>query len=229
VAELGEIRPLGLSDWQNQSTLIVSRGPLTLTERSLKRFFDVALTLAFLPIWLPLVALAALAVKLESAGPAFFVQERVGQNNRRYSCYKLRTMRHDMEDCDGHVSAARGDERLTRVGRVLRKLSLDELPQLVNVLAGDMSLVGPRPHALGSTAEGSLFWEVLPGYWTRHAMKPGVSGLAQVRGLRGPTLTRSDIERRLASDLEYITRWSIWLDIQILLRTLAVVVHRNAY
>ena len=94
---------------------------------------------------------------------------------------------------------------------------------------GDMSLVGPRPHTLGSTAEGALFWEAVPDYWTRHAMRPGITGLAQVRGLRGATITRSDIEKRVAADLEYINGWSIWFDLKILLQTIRVVLHRNAF
>ncbi|MGQ4275127.1 exopolysaccharide biosynthesis polyprenyl glycosylphosphotransferase [Terrihabitans sp. B22-R8] len=229
VADLGALKPIGISEWGGQSTLVVSRGPLGLSERIVKRAFDVALSLLLLPPAALVIGLAALLVKLESPGPALFVQMRVGLNNRHYRCYKLRTMRHDMADETGLQSASPSDERTTRTGRFLRKMSLDELPQLVNVLRGDMSLVGPRPHALGSRAEGAFFWEVLPDYWTRHAIRPGLTGLAQVRGLRGATHTRTDIERRVAADLEYINGWSLWLDIKILFRTLAVIVHKNAY
>jgi len=162
-------------------------------------------------------------------GPILFVQERMGRNNTTYRCYKFRSMYVDQLDGKGVASTARGDCRITRVGRFLRLTSIDELPQLFNVLAGDMSLVGPRPHALGSRAEGSLFWDLVPDYWSRHSMKPGVTGLAQVRGLRGATHSREDIEHRVAADLEYINGWSLWLDIKILAKTPLVVIHRNAY
>lgn len=150
-------------------------------------------------------------------------------DNRQYRCYKLRTMRVASTDIAGGRSASRDDDRITGVGRILRKTSLDEVPQLWNVLVGNMSLVGPRPHALGSTAEGELFWNAVEGYWIRHAMKPGLTGLAQVRGLRGATLSKRDIEKRVEADLEYINTWSMWLDITIIFRTIAVIVHRNAY
>lgn len=229
VSDLGAVRPIALAQWGGHATLVISRGPLDMSERIAKRLFDLAVTLAVLPAVLPVSAVLALLVKLDSPGPALFVQERVGRNNRPYRCLKLRTMHVGLADRDGAVSASPEDRRVTRLGRFLRRTSLDELPQLWNVLAGDMSLVGPRPHALGSRAEGALFWELVPDYWSRHSMKPGVTGLAQVRGLRGATHRRSDLESRLAADLEYINRWSLWLDVQILLRTLLVLVHRNAY
>jgi lipopolysaccharide/colanic/teichoic acid biosynthesis glycosyltransferase len=141
----------------------------------------------------------------------------------------LRTMYNDTGDLHRNRSTARDDDRVTRIGKFLRRTSLDEFPQLWNVIRGDMSLVGPRPHALGSTAEGALFWEAVPDCWTRHAMRPGVTGLAQVRGLRGATITRNDIEKCVEADLEYINSWSIWLDLKILLQTIRVVLHRNAF
>jgi lipopolysaccharide/colanic/teichoic acid biosynthesis glycosyltransferase len=134
----------------------------------------------------------------------------------------------EMGDPHGNRSTARDDNRFTRIGKFLRRTSLDELPQLWNVIRGDMSLVGPRPHALGSVAEGALFWDAVPDYWTRHAMRPGMTGLAQVRGLRGATIVRGDIEKRVAADLEYINSWSIWLDLKILLQTTRIVFH-DAY
>ncbi len=229
IADLGDVKPMALSRWQGHSTLVISRGPLNTGERVIKRLFDLGVTLALMPVFGPLIAIFAILVKLDSPGPAFFIQERVGRNNRTYRCFKMRTMRTDLTDTTGFVSASRTDPRITRIGGFLRKTSIDELPQLFNVLLGDMSLVGPRPHALGSRAEGALFWELVPDYWRRHSMKPGVTGLAQVRGLRGATHRRSDIERRVAADLEYINGWSLWLDVKIIIMTFTVLVHRNAY
>jgi polysaccharide biosynthesis protein PslA len=227
--DLAEITVLGVNHWQNTPTLVVSRGALDFGERALKRGFDLLVSTALLVVTSPLLLLLMLFVKWDSPGSAIFSQIRVGRNNRRYRCYKLRTMYDHMSDHDGNRSTNRGDERITRIGNFLRSTSLDELPQLWNVIRGDMSLVGPRPHAIGSLAEGALFWETLPDYWTRHAMRPGITGLAQIRGLRGATDTRSDIEKRVGADLEYINSWSIWLDIKILLQTIRVVLHRNAF
>jgi exopolysaccharide biosynthesis polyprenyl glycosylphosphotransferase len=228
-ADIGEMQPIALSHWGSLPTLVISRGPLNAGERMVKRSFDVVMTSLMLVVFAPIIGIFALLVKMDSKGPAFFVQERVGRDNRPYRCFKLRTMRTDLLDLSGNVSTARDDPRVTRLGQFLRRSSIDELPQLFNVLNGDMSLVGPRPHALGSRAEGALFWELEPDYWGRHSMKPGVTGLAQVRGFRGTTHRREDLEQRVASDLEYINGWSLWLDIKIMLMTVRVVVHPNAY
>ena len=226
---LKDIAVLGLNHWEGTPTLIVSRGALDFGERAYKRAFDLAISVPLLGLVGPWLVLLMLLIKFNSPGPAIFGQPRVGRNNRRYQCYKLRTMYADVADQNGKLSTGRDDNRITKIGKFLRRTSLDELPQLWNVIRGDMSLVGPRPHALGSTAEGELFWEVVPDYWTRHAIRPGMTGLAQVRGLRGATLTRSDIEKRVAADLEYINNWSIWLDLKILLQTVRVVYHQNAF
>jgi lipopolysaccharide/colanic/teichoic acid biosynthesis glycosyltransferase len=138
-------------------------------------------------------------------------------------------MRADLCDANGNQSTQRDDDRITRVGRIIRATSMDELPQLLNVLRGDMSLVGPRPHALGSLAGSKLFWEVDQRYWHRHACKPGITGLAQVRGFRGATHESKDLSNRLHADLEYLAGWSIWRDVAILFRTFRVLVHKNAY
>jgi len=132
-------------------------------------------------------------------------------------------------DSDGNVSASKGDQRITRVGKFIRSTSIDELPQLFNVLLGDMSLVGPRPHAIGSQAGSKLFWEIDLRYWQRHSLKPGLSGLAQVRGFRGATEKEADLTDRLQSDLEYLEGWTILRDVKIIFLTLRVLVHDKAF
>jgi len=132
-------------------------------------------------------------------------------------------------DADGNRSASKDDDRITPIGRLIRRTSIDELPQLINVLKGDMSLVGPRPHALGSKAGDKLFWQVDRKYWQRHGLRPGITGLAQVRGYRGATDREADLTNRLKSDLEYIKDWSLWRDIKILFATLKVLVHDRAF
>ena len=177
----------------------------------------------------PLLGLAAILIKLESRGPVFFRQVRVGVGNRQFQILKFRSMRLESSDSDGNVSTQRDDPRITRVGKFIRRTSIDELPQLINVLRGEMSIVGPRPHALGSLAGDNLFWEVTHAYWIRHALKPGITGLAQIRGFRGSTDSAEDLEDRVRADLEYVADWSLSQDILILLRTARVLVHKNAY
>ena len=178
---------------------------------------------------LPLLVLTAIAVRLNSPGPILFKQVRIGRGNQMFRMLKFRSMYVQQLDGAGHRSASRDDDRITRVGRIIRKTSIDELPQLVNVLKGDMSIVGPRPHALGSRAADKLFWEVDQRYWDRHATKPGLTGLAQVRGFRGATLVEDDLRNRLQADLEYLENWSIWRDIKIIFLTVRVILHRNAF
>src|SRR3546814_2483432 len=171
----------------------------------------------------------AIAIKLESRGSVFFRQERLGRGNRLFLVYKFRSMRVEKCDENGDRSTARDDDRITRVGQFIRRTSIDELPQLWNVLRGEMSLVGPRPHALGSRAGGALFWDVDRRYWYRHATKTGLSGLAQVRGYRGATDHHSDLTNRLNADLEYLSGWTLWRDITIILLTARVIMHRHEY
>lgn len=226
-----EIGALGVihHDQAGVSTLLVALGPLGIRGRVTKRLFDIAVSavalVALSPVLLPAMAL----VRLEDGGPALFRQQRMGRGNRLFWIYKLRTMRVVAADAEGSVSARPGDARVTRVGRFLRRTSIDELPQLVNVLLGDMSVVGPRPHALGSQAGDKLFWEVDGRYWLRHSLRPGITGLAQVRGLRGATQTEGDLTSRLQADLEYLAGWSIWRDIRIVLATFRVLVHPRAF
>ena len=227
--ELDRLGALGLRRHGGRATLLVGCGPLGLRQRAVKRAFDVAVSAGALALLLPLLLLIALAIRLETRGPALFRQARMGRGNRLFSVLKFRTMRVEAADAAGIRSAARDDERVTRLGRLLRRTSLDELPQLINVLKGEMSLVGPRPHALGSTAEDAPFWAIDERYWDRHAIKPGLTGLAQVRGLRGATERRTDLTDRLQADLEYLDGWSLGRDVAILARTLIVMVHRNAF
>lgn len=168
----------------------------------------------------PLLAVLAALVRLSGPGPVVFRQERLGAQGRPFTVLKFRTMRH--QPAAAFTQAQRGDARITRIGRFLRRTSLDELLQLVNVISGEMSLVGPRPHAPETTVEGISFENALKLYRLRHRVKPGITGLAQVRGQRGETRSLPSLERRLASDLEYIQNWSVGLDIAILLRTLPV-------
>ncbi|WP_318781347.1 sugar transferase [Sphingomonas aliaeris] len=180
--EFDEVGANSLSRYHGQCVMQVASGPLDLRSRMLKRGMDLSMTIPAIVFLSPLLLLVAIAIKLETRGPVFFRQQRMGRGNRLFSVYKFRSMRVEDSDADGKQSATRDDRRITRVGRLIRATSIDELPQLLNVLHGDMSLVGPRPHALGSLAGYEHFWEVDQRYWHRHSLKPGITGLAQVRG-----------------------------------------------
>ncbi len=197
---------------------------------AVKRAIDVAFALLALVALSPLMLAAALAIRLDSPGPILFLQRRTGFANIGFDILKFRTM-HDHAPEEGRLTqATRHDPRVTRVGWFLRRTSLDETPQFFNILRGDMSLVGPRPHAPGTCAGGKPFEQVTPHYPARHRVKPGLTGLAQVRGWRGETNTEEKLLRRVESDLEYIEKWSLCLDIVILARTVVSVFARcNAY
>ena len=167
----------------------------------------------------PVLLLTALAIKLDSRGPVLFVQKRVGFNNNLINVYKFRSMYSEMTDENAEQQTVKGDARVTRVGRFIRRTSIDELPQLFNVLFGDMSMVGPRPHAISTKAAGRLFEEVVSEYASRHRVKPGITGWAQINGWRGETDTEDKISKRVEHDLYYIDNWSIWLDLKIILKT----------
>ena len=229
VPELDTLAPLGIASYGGTPTLIIANGPLGLVDRSVKRAFDIVLAGAALFVLLPLFIVIALLIKRDSPGPIFFTQIRIGRSNQMFRMKKFRSMYVDSSDGAGHRSTGREDDRVTRIGRFIRRTSIDELPQILNVLAGDMSIVGPRPHALGSRAADKLFWEVDQRYWHRHAAKPGLTGLAQVRGYRGATLVEADLENRLQADLEYLENWSIWRDLKITVLTFRVLLHRNAF
>jgi Undecaprenyl-phosphate glucose phosphotransferase len=193
----------------------------------LKRIEDAVLSALLLLLFLPLMGFIALLVKLGSPGPIFFRQQRFGFNNNPIWVYKFRTMYQGAASDPAVTQARRKDPRVTRIGAALRRSSLDELPQLINVLKGEMSLVGPRPHAI---AHNEYYAKLINRYLHRHRVKPGITGWAQVNGLRGETPTIEAMHERVKHDLFYIENWSIWFDLWILMRTFAVgFVHPNAY
>jgi lipopolysaccharide/colanic/teichoic acid biosynthesis glycosyltransferase len=213
----------------SRRTLVVSAGPLHLRDRMIKRTFDVAVSLAALIVLSPLLLGIAIAIRLESPGPVMFRQQRIGRDNTLFMMLKFRSMYHDRSDASASVLTARDDARVTKMGQFIRRNSIDELPQLFNVLRGDMSIVGPRPHALSARAADQLYWEIDVRYRHRHAVKPGVTGLAQIRGYRGATVFKTDLTNRLSSDLEYLRDWSMGKDLWILFRTIFVLRHDNAF
>jgi lipopolysaccharide/colanic/teichoic acid biosynthesis glycosyltransferase len=227
--ELDHLGAIEVRHSGGRSALMVAAGPLGVRDRILKRALDLAITVPALIAFAPFMIVIALAIRLTSRGPVFFRQPRVGQANRIFQVLKFRSMRVETSDSGGIRSASKDDDRITPIGLLLRRTSLDELPQLLNVFKGDMSIVGPRPHALASTAEDCLFWHIDSRYWERGAVKPGITGLAQVRGYRGATATREDLTNRLQADLEYLSNWTIWRDIAIIVRTARVLVHPNAF
>jgi exopolysaccharide biosynthesis polyprenyl glycosylphosphotransferase len=184
-----------------------------------KRALDIAGAASGLIVFAPLFVGIAVAIKATSPGPVFFRQKRYGYHNRRFWIFKFRTMYVDRGDARGTQQTTSNDPRVTPVGRILRKSSLDELPQLINVLNGDMSLVGPRPHVPGMLAGGMLYERLTPYYFQRHIMRPGLTGLAQVTGYRGETTVALSAIERLDYDLRYIATWSLWLDLKIIVRT----------
>jgi exopolysaccharide biosynthesis polyprenyl glycosylphosphotransferase len=207
-----------------------SHWPIDGWRGDVKRVGDIVFALlALVALSIPML-LIALAIRLESGGPVLFRQRRIGFANAGFEMWKFRTMHRHASEPGRLTQATRHDKRVTRVGAVLRRCSLDELPQFFNVLRGDMSLIGPRPHAPGTCAGGKPFEMVTPHYAARHCVRPGLTGLAQVRGWRGETETETKLLRRIESDLEYIDNWSLRLDVVILARTVAPVLARcNAY
>jgi undecaprenyl-phosphate galactose phosphotransferase/putative colanic acid biosynthesis UDP-glucose lipid carrier transferase len=204
----------------------IHRAPLSKFERASKRALDIAVACIALILLLPVLLVVALTIKFESSGPVLFRQQRAGFNAKRFSIFKFRTMV-VMEDGDTIAQVRRFDPRVTGIGRILRATSIDELPQLFNVLGGQMSLIGPRPHAI---AHDSLYGNLLSDYAFRHHVKPGMTGWAQVNGCRGATPRVEHMQRRLDLDLWYIKNWSLGLDLWILLKTIVEVARRrNAY
>jgi len=217
---LKEGRPDGLEHDPSE----IQRRAAPINNSRLKRVFDVVLASILIVGLSPALFLIALAIIFDSPGSALFRQERYGRGKKKFFVYKFRTMR-VAESAGPFIQARVGDERLTRLGKLLRHSSLDELPQLLNVIKGDMSLVGPRPHAV---CMDDFFANLLPHYSDRHLVRPGMTGLAQVCGHRGPTETSASIYERLRHDRTYIQNWSFWLDLKILARTPFALVHKNA-
>jgi lipopolysaccharide/colanic/teichoic acid biosynthesis glycosyltransferase len=167
----------------------------------------------------PFLLAVAAAIKLTSPGPVLFTQDRYGYRNRRFRIFKFRTMHVQMTDRSGVTQTIGNDPRVTLLGRLLRRTSIDELPQLINVVLGDMSLVGPRPHVPGMKAASVAYEDLVPYYFQRHTIRPGITGLAQVSGCRGSTAHADAAVSRVDYDLQYIEQWSLWLDVKIIWRT----------
>ena len=212
------------------SLMVIQRRPLTEWQVIIKLALDLTLgTIALIALF-PLMLVVACAIKLDSPGPVLFRQSRLGFNNRPFMVFKFRSMYSHMTDHMAARQTGRNDPRVTRVGKWLRKLSIDELPQLLNVLRNEMSLVGPRPHAPHTRAGGKLLDEALAEYVIRHQVKPGITGWAQVNGSRGELVTTQDLYMRVALDLDYMQRWSVWFDIKIMILTvLREVVSRHSF
>ena len=203
----------------------IQRPPLSVLERAQKRCLDIGVASFALLMLAPLMLTAAILIKLDTPGNVIFRQSRRGFNGRPFEIWKFRSM---SVSENGHTvtQATKQDARVTRVGRILRKTSVDELPQLWNVLRGEMSLVGPRPHAL---AHDNYYDQVIGNYVYRHHMKPGLTGWAQVNGFRGETPTIDLMEKRVEYDVWYVSNWSIWLDLKIMVRTAAALMYQEAY
>jgi len=208
--------------------LTLSETPLTGISKVSKAIEDRVLAFIILLCLAPLFLIIALAIKFDSKGPVFFRQNRTGWNGKEFRIWKFRSMRTDQEVSKGEVlkQAEKNDPRITKVGAFLRKTSLDELPQLLNVLFGDMSLVGPRPHAV---QHDEVYARRISDYYIRNNIKPGMTGLAQVRGFRGETKDIEQMQKRIESDIEYINNWSIGMDFYILIRTVTAFSGSGAY
>jgi Undecaprenyl-phosphate glucose phosphotransferase len=199
----------------------LDENPMIGWRRYTSAFIDIVGSSTALILFSPLFLIISILIKLESPGPVFYKQKRYGYNNKLFDCYKFRSM--SQEACDSSEKeiklTEREDPRVTRVGHFIRRTSLDEIPQFINVLKGDMSLIGPRPHPPGVRAGGRVYEEVIGDFARRYKVKPGLTGWAQVNGARGNTFTEEDLRTRFAYDLDYIQNWSLWLDIVIIMRT----------
>jgi Undecaprenyl-phosphate glucose phosphotransferase len=221
-------RPRSYSYLGEVPTLDVFEAPITDWDLVMKWLFDHVVGFLILLLALPVMGLVALAVKLDSPGPVLFRQKRFGFNNERIDVFKFRSMYHHLADPTASKVVTKGDPRVTRVGRFIRKTSLDELPQLFNVVfKSNLSLVGPRPHAVQGKLQSRLFDEAVDGYFARHRVKPGITGWAQINGWRGEVDTDEKIQKRVEFDLYYIENWSVLFDIYILLKTPLALMTKN--
>lgn len=231
VEQIGKIGPVtSLRHIGGLAMLEIIDQPIKRWGAVIKWLEDVILALLVLAVTGPLLLMIAVLIKWDSPGPIFFTQDRHGFNNKIIRVIKFRTMYVDVEDRSGGRRTVRGDPRVTKVGRILRALSLDELPQLFNVLKGEMSLVGPRPHAVAMKVGNSRYCDAVAEYAQRHRVKPGITGWAQINGFRGEVSSIEKGSARVQYDLEYIKQWSLWLDLKILALTVpAVLSARNAF
>lgn len=223
-------RPRAYSHVGSVPMLDIFKKPIRDWDSVAKRGFDIFFTVVALALLWPLMLVTAAAIKATSEGPVFFMQKRHGFNNEIINVFKFRSMYTNMADPTGKAAVTKGDPRVTRVGRFIRKTSIDELPQLFNVLRGELSLVGPRPHAVLAQARDRAFGDVVEGYFARHRVKPGVTGWAQINGWRGEVDNDEKIKFRTAYDLYYIENWSLWFDLKILFLTpIRLLNTENAY
>jgi len=215
------------SHYQNLPIVEIVDKPISDWNIALKLIEDIVLTIFILILFAPVMLLVAVAIKLESPGPILFRQKRLGFNNRVFEVYKFRSMRHTGRAEKVTLQATQNDQRVTRVGKIIRRLSFDELPQLFNVLNGTMSLVGPRPHAID---HNQLYSKKIGGYFARHRVKPGITGWAQINGLRGQTEDLKKMEARVDCDIYYADNWSLIFDLRILFVTIFIcITGKNAY
>jgi len=220
----------GFSEYNGVPILNILDKPLSGWDYVVKAIEDKILATLILILITPVLLAIAVLVKLDSPGPVFFRQKRYGFNNQLIDMFKFRSMYVDKQDNNAQTLTTKNDPRVTKLGRFLRRTSLDELPQFLNVLTGEMSIVGPRPHATEAKAAGKLYESVVYQYAARHKVKPGITGWAQVNGWRGDTDTEEKIQKRVDYDIDYINRWSLGFDLKIILQTVAVVVRgENAY
>jgi Undecaprenyl-phosphate glucose phosphotransferase len=219
---------LGVGTIGERLSLQVVDRPINGWDLWLKRMEDIIVAGTIILFLLPVIALIALAIRLDSPGPIFFKQKREGFNGGVFELWKFRSMYHDKSDAGAMRQTSRNDDRVTRVGRFIRRTSLDELPQFFNVLQGGMSVVGPRPHALKTQALGHELKDVAEQYATRHRVKPGLTGWAQVNGCRGELDSFEKVQKRVDYDIDYIDNWSLWFDVKIVLLTALLVVYDQA-
>ena len=206
--------------------LTLSESPLIGNHMLFKAIEDRVIAIVALTLLSPLMLIVALLIKLDSPGPVFFRQGRTGWNGKEFFIWKFRSMKLHQEQDGGVKQATKDDDRITGIGRFIRKTSIDELPQLFNVLSGKMSMVGPRPHAV---EHNTSYDKRIRAYMTRHRIKPGITGLAQIHGYRGETDTLDKMKKRVEYDMQYINNWSFWLDLEILLKTIPALLRDEAY